>query len=83
MNREQAELVRGLQGIGKQPVVVAQRSPYDLLAIPDAGAFVAAYENRPLALRSVAKVLTGDIPAAGRLPVSLGEEYPAGTGGPL
>mgnify|MGYP003958829389 CR=1 FL=1 len=77
---DQAELIRALQARGKDPIVVALRSPYDLLAFPDVGAFMAVYESRPLALRSAAKVLTGGIPAAGRLPISLGGQATAGSG---
>ncbi|MNR65495.1 hypothetical protein D3C85_1885550 [compost metagenome] len=48
--------------------------------MPEVETYVAAYESRPLALESVARALLGDIPFQGRLPVSLGEQYPAGWG---
>ncbi|MNP73262.1 hypothetical protein D3C76_1699560 [compost metagenome] len=59
---------------------VALRSPYDLLAFSGVQAYVACYENRPLMLEAAAKVLAGQQPALGRLPVTLSPEYPAGWG---
>ncbi|AJY77746.1 beta-glucosidase [Paenibacillus beijingensis] len=76
----QVELARKLQQLGKPLAAVGLRNPYDLLALPDDAAFVAVYESRPLALQSAAKALLGLIPFRGRLPVSLGERYPAGWG---
>ncbi|WP_274365706.1 beta-N-acetylhexosaminidase [Paenibacillus thermotolerans] len=76
----QIQLVRELQALGKPLAVVALRSPYDLLALGDVPAYVAAYENRPLSVQSSAKALLGLIPFRGKLPVSLGERYPAGWG---
>lgn len=79
-NEAQIELVGKLQELGKPLVVVALRNPYDLLKLPEGLTFAAAYESRPLALQSMAKALVGAIPFKGRLPVSLGERYPAGLG---
>lgn len=80
MDNSQQELVRRLSGLGKPVAVVALRNPYDLLTFPEVSAYAAAYECRPLSLQSAAKALMGQIPFRGRLPVSLGEEYPAGWG---
>ncbi|MFK7695954.1 beta-N-acetylhexosaminidase [Paenibacillus sp. HJGM_3] len=77
----QGELVNRLLALGKKPVVVALRNPYDLLQVPDVPAYIAVYESRPLALQSAAKHLLGRIPARGKLPVSIGDLYPAGWGG--
>ena len=75
---QQLRLVEALQSSGVPLVVVALRNPYDLAAFPDADGCVAVYENRPLSLASAAKALAGAIPFRGALPVSLGDEYPAG-----
>jgi beta-N-acetylhexosaminidase len=80
LNPDQSVLVEGLRGLGKPLAVVALRNPYDLLAMPEVATYVAAYESRPLALESAARALLGQIPFRGRLPVSLGESYPAGWG---
>ncbi|CAG7643387.1 Beta-hexosaminidase [Paenibacillus allorhizosphaerae] len=76
----QAELIRGLLAVGKEPIVVAQCSPCDLLAFPDISTFVAAYESRPHTLRSAAKVLLGQREATGKLPVAIGTLHAAGSG---
>jgi len=75
---EQAALVRAMIDAGGQPVVVALRNPYDIAAFPDVTAYIAAYESRPLALQSVAKVLAGTIAATGRTPVTIHPDDPAG-----
>ncbi|MFD0692556.1 glycoside hydrolase family 3 protein [Paenibacillus sp. GCM10027628] len=75
---EQAALVRDLQALGKPLVIVALRVPYDLLELPEVSTFIAAYESRPLALQSAARCLLGQLTPTGRLPVSLGPDYPAG-----
>lgn len=67
----QCRLIGWLQQLGKPLAVVALRSPYDLLAIPEVKVYVAAYESRPLAMVSAARALTGHIPFAGKLPVSI------------
>ncbi|KOY17221.1 beta-N-acetylhexosaminidase [Paenibacillus xylanivorans] len=67
----QCRLIGWLQQLGKPLVVVALRSPYDLLAIPEVQVYVAAYESRPLAMDSAARALMGRIPFAGKLPVSI------------
>lgn len=76
----QKALVRGLLTLGKRPIVVSTRNPYDLLAFPDVPAYVCTYESRPLALWSAARVLAGRIPARGKLPVTISADYPAGWG---
>ncbi|PWW42361.1 MULTISPECIES: beta-N-acetylhexosaminidase [Paenibacillus] len=67
----QCRLIGWLQQLGKPLAVVALRSPYDLLAIPEIKVYVAAYESRPLAMDSAARALMGHIPFAGKLPVSI------------
>lgn len=79
-NPEQCNLVESLRALGKPLAVIALRNPYDLLAMPEIETYAAAYEGRPLALESAAKALLGQIPFQGRLPVSLGDKYPAGWG---
>ncbi|WP_052092271.1 beta-N-acetylhexosaminidase [Paenibacillus sp. FSL H7-0357] len=79
-NPDQCNLVESLRALGKPLAVVALRNPYDLLAMPEIETYAAAYEGRPLALESAAKALLGQIPFQGRLPVSLGDKYPAGWG---
>ncbi|NQX67048.1 beta-N-acetylhexosaminidase [Paenibacillus alba] len=59
-------------------IVAAGRNPYDLLEFPEVKTYLACYENRPLAMVSLANVLLGKEKAIGRLPVTLSEQYPIG-----
>ncbi|MCD1258307.1 beta-N-acetylhexosaminidase [Paenibacillus athensensis] len=75
----QAKLVRELaQQPGLRLVVAAGRNPYDLLEFPEVATYYACYENRPLAMASLANVLVGREQAEGRLPVTLSAQYPRG-----
>ncbi|WP_309248943.1 beta-N-acetylhexosaminidase [Paenibacillus sp. MZ04-78.2] len=76
----QVRLIEALQSLGKRPIVVALRNPYDLREFPGVSTYAAVYESRPLALESAAKGLTGAIPMRGKLPVTISEAYPAGWG---
>ncbi|CAH1214300.1 Beta-hexosaminidase [Paenibacillus allorhizoplanae] len=75
----QTQLVKALaQKEDVHLIVAAGRNPYDLLAFPEVKTYYACYENRPLAMVSLANVLLGREAAVGRLPVTLSEQYPIG-----
>ncbi|MFF2090840.1 glycoside hydrolase family 3 protein [Paenibacillus sp. NPDC058174] len=63
---------------GEKTVAVSVRNPLDLNVYPQVPAYVAVYECRPLALASAAKVLTGELKPAGKLPLELSAAYPFG-----
>lgn len=67
----QAELVRTLVAAGVPTVVIALRSPYDLLQFPEAPTCLATYGIVPGTLEAVAGILSGKARAQGRLPVAL------------
>jgi beta-N-acetylhexosaminidase len=70
-NRTQADLVNALLKANAPLIVVAARSPYDLRAFPNAPTYLAIYGANPPMLDALAEVLTGKIPARGKLPVEL------------
>ncbi|MCR8644060.1 beta-N-acetylhexosaminidase [Paenibacillus sp. N1-5-1-14] len=74
----QIHLAKEVANLGKSFVVVAGRNPFDLVSFPEVPAYIAAYENRPLAMKAVAKVLLGEINAQGQLPVTISEKYAYG-----
>jgi beta-N-acetylhexosaminidase len=74
----QAALVRALLAAGVPTVVAALRLPYDLAAFLEAPTFVCAYSILPPSLEALAAALWGEMPAEGRLPVSVPGMYPAG-----
>ncbi len=70
-NRTQADLVNALLKTSAPLIVVAARSPYDLRAFPGVPTYLAIYGANPPMLDALAEVLTGKIPARGKLPVEL------------
>lgn len=67
----QVALVREVARSGKRHIVLALCDPYDLLAFPEVGAYLATYDYAPPALDAAAAVLFGERPAPGHLPVTL------------
>jgi beta-N-acetylhexosaminidase len=67
----QASLVKALHARGCSPVVVALRSPLDILAFPEIETYLCAYSPRPVSVEAAARVLFGEIPARGVLPLAL------------
>nr|WP_244226724.1 glycoside hydrolase family 3 protein [Paenibacillus protaetiae] len=63
---------------GDRTIAVSVRNPHDLNLYPAAQAYLAVYECRPLALQSLAKVLTGELAPSGRLPLELAPAFPLG-----
>jgi len=82
LHEGQAELVRGLVAAGGRVIGIAVYNPYDLLAFPRLGAYMAAYEYTPPALEAATRVLCGELAPRGRLPVTLPGLYERGHGLP-
>lgn len=75
----QARLVRGLAArTDTRVVAVSTRNPYDINEYPQVKTYLCAYENRPVPMAALARILVGLLPARGKLPVSLSAEYPRG-----
>lgn len=72
--------VRKILDSGKPAIFIAFGNPYLLRAYPEAAAFLAAFSTaRPSELAAV-RAAFGEIPVAGRLPVSIPGLAPAGFG---
>ncbi|MDT5272538.1 MAG: beta-N-acetylhexosaminidase [Acidobacteriota bacterium] len=76
----QAEFVRKLVAAGKPVAVVAFSGPYLVRQFPEAKAFMVAYGIEDVAQEAAARVLFGDVPARGRLPVTVPGLFEAGAG---
>lgn len=75
----QVKIVKALAEVDRNKLaVVATRNPYDILQFPEIKTYIACYENRPLAMQSVAKILLGQKQACGKLPVSISTDFPFG-----
>jgi len=80
-NPPQADLVKALLEAKVPTVVVAMRSPYDLLYLKgNIPTYLAAYGSSPPSLEAVAAVLLGQAKPQGRLPVELPGWYKLGDG---
>ncbi len=83
-DESQRRLVQWLLARRFAPVIVlACRDPYELAGFPGVDAYVCAMGYRPACVRAAVGVLFGEIPARGRLPVSVPGRYPVGHGLPL
>ncbi len=67
----QVALVQALWARGQMPLVVALRTPYDLLAFPEVDTYMCAYGIRAVTMEAVARVLFGEIEAQGVLPCAI------------
>lgn len=76
----QRDLVTGLLATGVPVVLVALRNPYDPARLPDCAAALATYTWTDAELRAAARVVTGAVRPAGRLPVPVPGRYPLGHG---
>ncbi|SDP64946.1 beta-N-acetylhexosaminidase [Pedococcus dokdonensis] len=70
-NGGQQNLVKALLATGKPVVVVATRDPYDIAYFADAPTYLATYSYSPVAIQSVARVITGAVRPTGKLPVDI------------
>ncbi|MEX1029346.1 MAG: beta-N-acetylhexosaminidase [Paenibacillaceae bacterium] len=71
---DQVRMVKQLASLmGKQLIVAAVRNPFDLTDFPEVSTYLCSYENKPLAMHSLAKVLVGILTPQGKLPVTVGE----------
>ncbi|WP_124727174.1 beta-N-acetylhexosaminidase [Staphylospora marina] len=75
-----ARLVRELQNAGKPVAVVAFGNPYDIRAFPGVDAYLAVYGFRQVHLQAAVDTLFGRNNPSGRLPVTVPDLYPAGSG---
>jgi beta-glucosidase-like glycosyl hydrolase len=76
----QAEFVRRLIASGKPVVVAAFGGPYLIRQFPDAPAYLTAYAIEDVAQAAAVRVLFGEVPARGRLPVRIPGLFEIGAG---
>ncbi|HEU5382368.1 MAG TPA: glycoside hydrolase family 3 N-terminal domain-containing protein, partial [Ktedonobacteraceae bacterium] len=77
LDPQQVQVMQALIKTGRPPVIgLAPYSPYDLLAFPELGTYLATYEYTRPAIAAAVRLLFGEIEPQGRLPVSLPGLYP-------
>ena len=72
--------VKRLEQKAQKVVVCVFGNPYSLKYFPDPSALICGYEDDPTAYQAMARVLFGEIPAVGKLPVSVENIFKAGDG---
>ncbi|MFX4272809.1 glycoside hydrolase family 3 protein [Propionibacteriaceae bacterium Y1685] len=70
-NGQQQKLVKQLHDSGVDLVVVAVRDPYDINRFDQVSTYVATYSYSPVAPPALVRMLTGEVPPAGKLPVDI------------
>lgn len=65
------ELGQHLLAANPRTILVSLSSPYVLRDLPDSPAFVCSYNYTPLSLQALGRVLSGQVVAQGRLPVTI------------
>lgn len=67
----QRQLVNSVHETGKPLTVVAFREPHDIAFFPKVGAYLAAYSFAPPVVDAALRVLFGEKPPVGRLPIAI------------
>ncbi len=75
-----ANILRELLQANKQVIGLSFGNPYLLKNFPDLKTYIVAYGDMPSLQRATARALSGEIDFKGKLPITLGENYPRGTG---
>ena len=78
--QEQADLVNVLLKNDIQIITVAMRTPYDLVAYPEAETYICTYSIQEPVMHAVAAALFGEIPFLGKLPTQIPSMYKIGHG---
>ncbi|GHO95070.1 beta-glucosidase [Reticulibacter mediterranei] len=71
LDPQQTALMQALVQSGQPVIGLAVHNPYDLIAFPQLGTYLASYEYTPPALTAAVHVIFGEREAQGHLPVSL------------
>jgi beta-N-acetylhexosaminidase len=74
---QQIALVDALLATGTPVIVAAVGTPYDIAYFQSAPTFVATYDPQTVSLEAMVAVLFGDVPATGRLPVTITQPPPS------
>jgi len=75
-----AKVLREVLRSDKKVINVSFGNPYLLNNFPEMKTYIVAYGDMPSLQRATARALIGEIDFKGKLPISLGANYPRGTG---
>jgi beta-N-acetylhexosaminidase len=75
-----AQVLREVLQIKPDTIGVSFGNPYLLKSFPEMKTYVVAYGDMTSLQRAAARALSGEIDFMGKLPISIGENFPRGTG---
>ncbi len=75
-----AQFIDSLPSYGKPVIVASFGSPYVVAAVHDAQAYLCSYSDSEPATEAMVEVLFGEVPARGRLPVTIPGMFAYGAG---
>ncbi len=75
-----AKFLREILQTDKKVINLSFGNPYLLNNFPEMKTYIVAYGDMPSLQRAAARALVGEIEFKGKLPISLGENFPRGTG---
>jgi beta-N-acetylhexosaminidase len=76
----QVQLLNSLNSAGRKLIVISFGNPYLLKEFPDVSNYICAYGDADVSVKAAIKAIYGDIKFKGKLPVSINEGFPIGTG---
>lgn len=71
IDEAQAELVNAVLAANGRSIVVAQRTPFDLMLFPDAPTYLCAWSVNAASMEAAARAIVGLAPITGKLPVNI------------
>jgi CubicO group peptidase (beta-lactamase class C family) len=77
------EFLDSVSALKKPQIVISLGSPYVIKAVDSASAYICAYSDAEIMTEAVCELLFGEIPARGKLPVSIPGMFAYGTGASL
>lgn len=80
VRKEQREFVQTLLVLKKPNVLISFGNPYVVMDFPNPDAYVCAYSNAEAMQQAVAEVLFAEMPARGKLPITIPGVYQFGEG---
>jgi beta-glucosidase-like glycosyl hydrolase len=78
--QSQIDLINNLVAIGKDVVVTSYGNPYLIQGFEDVSSYICAYGDGETSILAGLKAIFGEIKFKGKLPVSVSEQFPYGTG---
>ncbi|MBI3766290.1 MAG: serine hydrolase [Ignavibacteriales bacterium] len=78
--QELIKFVNDMIALKKPTIMITMGSPYILNVFPNANAYLCSYSDAEVSTEATLEALFGEVPASGRLPVTIPDMFPYGSG---